>query len=74
MYADIVQVIVLKILEGSKVKEQQDGHDFTVRHLAGAIPVLFAIVRQHFELFEFLRKFFSKIVCDTVNFSNFVAG
>ena len=42
MYANIMQVVMLEIFERSQVKEEQNGHDFAIRHLAGSISALFA--------------------------------
>jgi hypothetical protein len=36
--------------------------------------VIFTILRQQFEIFDFLSKFFAEIVCDTIIFRNFVWG
>jgi hypothetical protein len=69
-----MQIEMLEIFESSEVKEQQNGHDFTVGHFTGAITALSAIFRQDVEFFELVSKFFAEIICNTINFCNFVEG
>jgi hypothetical protein len=73
-YANIMQIVMFKVFESAKVKEQQNSHNFTVGHLTGTITVLFAVLWQNFEFFDFLSKFFAEIVCNTINCGNFVLG
>jgi hypothetical protein len=72
MYADVMQVVELKIVESAEVVHHQNCDDFAFGHFAGTIAGSLAGFGYFFEFSKFLVKFFTEFVCDTINFSNFV--
>jgi hypothetical protein len=74
MFLHIKQIVVLEICKTSEVETGQNGYYLAIVHLAGTVSTLPAVSGTNLVFFDFLCIFFTKIVCHTENFSNFVRG
>ena len=75
MLADVFQIEVLEASVSSRMEKNHDNHDFSIAHAIGLVTVLYILIRilQHV-IFLMSCKFFAKIICQTINFSNFGLG
>jgi hypothetical protein len=73
--ADVFQIEVIEASVSSRMEKNHDNHDFSIAHAIGLVTVLYILIRilQHV-IFLMSCKFFAKIICQTINFSNFSLG
>ena len=70
--ADVTQIERFQLAEVTGVKQDEDGHDFTIRHTSGTVPMPLAGGRNR-SFFKFWLKIFAEFVEKTKNLSLKVA-
>ena len=75
MLADVFLIELLEASVSSRMEKNHDKYNFGITHTIGLVSVLYILFRilQHV-IFLMSCKFFAKIICQTINFSNFSLG
>ena len=75
MLADLFLIEVLETSVSSRMEKNHDKHNFSIAPAIGLVTVFYILIRilQHV-IFLMSCEFFAKIICQTINFSNFSLG
>ena len=75
MLADVFLIEVLEASVSSRMEKNHDKYYFSIAHAIGLVTVLYILFRiLQYVIFLMSCKFFTKIICQTINFSNFRLG